>query len=203
MSSTWFGLDLGGTKCLGVAVRNEEIVEEYRAETNTSGPGEVIDLLSEVHSQLEKRAGEPTAVGVGVPGLVSREGVLAYAPNLPGVKALDVRHQLQSRLEVPVVVDNDAAAAAWGEFRVGAGRDVESMLAVTLGTGVGGGLVIGGQLVRGANGFAAEVGHIPFVEDGKKCACGKSGCWEAYAVRALPSGSWPRNTSERGLVEKT
>ena len=181
MSSIWFGLDLGGTKCLGVAVRNEGIVAEHRAETNTSGSEEVIDLLQQVYGALEKEVGEPSAVGVGVPGLVTTEGVLAYAPNLPGVEDLDVRRRLQDSLEIPVVVDNDAAAAAWGEFRVGAGRRVESMLAITLGTGVGGGLVLGGGLVRGANGFAAEVGHIPFVEGGKKCACGKSGCWEAYA----------------------
>jgi len=181
MSSTWFGLDLGGTKCLGVAVRNEEIIGEHRAETNTSGSEEVLDLLQQVYAVLEKEAGEPSAVGVGVPGLVTREGVLAYAPNLPGVEDLDVRRRLQDSLEIPVLVDNDAAAAAWGEFRVGSGRRVESMLAITLGTGVGGGVVLGGELLRGANGFAAEVGHIPFAEGGKKCACGKSGCWEAYA----------------------
>lgn len=205
MSSTWFGLDLGGTKCLGVAVRNDEIVEEFRAETDAAGPAEVIDLLRRVYLQLEKSTGEPTAVGVGLPGLVTRSGVLAYAPNLPGVEAVQIRRELEAGIGVPVVVDNDAAAAAWGEFRVGAGREADSMLAITLGTGVGGGIVLGGQLLRGANGFAAEVGHIPFAEDGKPCACGKRGCWEAYAsgtaLGALAAESLGPETTGEDVTE--
>lgn len=181
MSSTWFGLDLGGTKCLGVALRNDEVVAEHREETETAGPGQVVELLARVHRHLEKEAGEPGAVGVGAPGLVGHDGVLAFAPNLPGVKNLDLRRDLQEAVGSPVVVDNDAAAAAWGEFRIGAGREASSMLAVTLGTGVGGGIILDSKLMRGANGFAAEIGHIPYAPDGRDCACGKRGCWEAYA----------------------
>ena len=176
-----FGLDLGGTKCLGIAWRGGEVVAQHRAETDTAGPGDVIELLAEVAGHLQRTAGEPRAVGVGAPGLVSEDGRLARAPNLPGVQDLLLRDRLARTLKVPVVVENDAAAAAWGEFAVGAAVDARSMLAVTLGTGVGGGIVLDGHLMRGAHGFAAEIGHMTVREGGRPCVCGKRGCWEAYA----------------------
>ena len=176
-----FGLDLGGTKCLGIALRDGEVLAQHRAETDTDGPGDVIELLAEVAGHLRGAAGDPTAVGVGAPGLVTAEGDLARAPNLPGVHDLALRHRLAEALRVPVVVENDAAAAAWAEFACGAAADAHSMLAVTLGTGVGGGVVLDGQLVRGAHGFAAEIGHMIVRHEGRECVCGKRGCWEAYA----------------------
>ena len=176
-----FGLDLGGTKCLGIAWRGGEVVAQHRAETDTAGPGDVIELLADVAGHLQRTAGAPRAVGVGAPGLVSEEGRLARAPNLPGVQDLLLRDRLTRTLKVPVVVENDAAAAAWGEFAAGAATEARSMLAVTLGTGVGGGIVLDGQLVRGAHGFAAEIGHMTVRDGGRPCVCGKRGCWEAYA----------------------
>ena len=94
--------------------------------------------------------------------------------------------RLESLVHRPVVIDNDANAAAWGEYRYGAGRGAEHMLLVTVGTGIGGGVVIGGRLLRGAHGFAAEIGHVRVVPDGRACGCGNRGCWEMYASgRAL------------------
>jgi glucokinase len=179
--SLTFGLDLGGTKCLGVAWQDGGVVAQHRAETDTAGPGDVIELLAEVARHLSSAAGAPTAVGVGAPGLVTSTGHLARAPNLPGVQDLPLQPRLAGVLGVPVVVENDAATAAWAEFSFGAAADAGSMLAVTLGTGVGGGIVLGGQLVRGAHGFAAEVGHMTVREGGRPCVCGKRGCWEVYA----------------------
>lgn len=176
-----FGLDLGGTKCLGVACRDGEVLAQYRAATDTDGPGEVIDLLVDVTNQLRATAGDPGAIGVGAPGLVTSEGTLARAPNLPGVHDLALRRRLADAVGVEVVVENDAAAAAWAEFSKGAAAAARSMLAVTLGTGVGGGIVLDGQLVRGAHGFAAEIGHVIVREGGRPCVCGKRGCFEAYA----------------------
>ena len=176
-----FGLDLGGTKCLGVAFRDSQVVAQHRAETDTDGPGDVIDLLAEVAARLQEEAGAPAAVGVGAPGLVTAEGDLARAPNLSGVHDLALRRRLTGALGVPVVVENDAASAAWAEFSCGAAAEAHSMLAVTLGTGVGGGIVLDGQLVRGAHGFAAEIGHMIVRHGGTECVCGKRGCWEAYA----------------------
>lgn len=176
-----FGLDLGGTKCLGVALKDGEVVAQHRAATDTDGPGDVIELLVDVAKELHAAAGEPHAVGVGAPGLVTPDGVLARAPNLPGVHDLALRRRVADALGAPVVVENDAACAAWGEFTIGAAAAAHSMLAVTLGTGVGGGIVLDGQLVRGAHGFGGEIGHMTVREGGRPCVCGKRGCWEAYA----------------------
>ena len=126
--------------------------------------------------------GPASAVGVGVPGLVDREGVLRFAPNLAGVADLDVRGALTERFAgVPVRVDNDATAAGWAEVCVGAARGAGDAVLVTLGTGIGGGVIAGGQVLRGANGFAGEIGHMIVDPDGPECPCGQRGCWERFA----------------------
>jgi glucokinase len=118
---------------------------------------------------------------VGVPGLVDRAGVLRFAPNLPGVVDLAIRAELEARLGVPVRVDNDATCAAWGERQVGAARGYDDVILATLGTGIGGGIVAGGVLVRGTNGFAGEIGHMIVDPNGPPCPCGQRGCWERFA----------------------
>ncbi len=105
---------------------------------------------------------------------------MRFSPNLAW-RDLDLRADLAARIDLPVVVENDANAAAWGEFRFGAGADVDEFLMVTVGTGVGGGVVLGGRLQRGAYGFAAEVGHLRVVPGGRPCGCGQHGCLEQYA----------------------
>ncbi len=116
-----------------------------------------------------------------MPGLVDREGVLHFAPNLPGVIGLPVRAELERRLGVPVRVDNDATCAAWAERAMGAATGLDDVVLVTLGTGIGGGIVVGGRLTRGANGFAGEIGHMIVDRDGPDCPCGQRGCWERFA----------------------
>jgi glucokinase len=118
---------------------------------------------------------------VGLPGLVDRDGVLRFAPNLPGVVDVPMRARLEHELGVRVVLENDATAACWAERQVGAAGGVDDVVVVTLGTGIGGGIVSGGQLQRGANGFAGEVGHMVVDPDGPPCPCGKRGCWERFA----------------------
>ena len=126
--------------------------------------------------------GSASAVGVGVPGLVDTAGVLRFAPNLPGVVDLDVRGALAERLPgVTVRIDNDATAAGWGEVSVGAARGAADAVLVTLGTGIGGGIIAGGRVLRGAHGFAGEVGHMVIDRAGPACPCGQRGCWERFA----------------------
>jgi len=174
------GIDVGGTKCLGVALdRNGEIVNEDRRPT-PRGPGSLprlIDTLAELASTL----GPYDALGVGVPGLVTRDGVLRAAPNLDGVADFDVAGLLGERVGHHVRVDNDATCAAVSEWMFGAAKGVDNMVLVTLGTGIGGGLVLSGQLQRGRNGFAGEYGHMVVDPDGPPCPCGRRGCWERYA----------------------
>jgi glucokinase len=178
------GIDLGGTKCLGVALSSDgKILAEHRLATPL-GEEAVLDALAAVANELRQRVQGVAAVGVGAPGLVDRAGVLRYAPNLSGVRDFDVRGSLIQRLDLPVQVENDATSAAWGERQVGAARGLDDVVLVTLGTGIGGGFVAGGVLQRGAHGFAGEVGHMVVDPDGPDCPCGQRGCWERFASGA-------------------
>ena len=176
------GIDLGGTKCLGVVIDGDgSVIDEHRVPT-PRGAGPIIAAVSDVAATLITRAGPVRGVGVGVPGLVDGGGVLRFAPNLPGVVELDVAAQVAARLELPaVVVENDASCAGWAERSVGAAVGLDHVVLVTLGTGIGGGLVLGGRLYRGANGFAGEIGHMVVDPQGPRCPCGQRGCWERFA----------------------
>jgi glucokinase len=125
---------------------------------------------------------EVVSVGVGAPGLVDNTGVLRYAPNLPGGNGLDIAGGLSDRLGgLRTVVDNDATCATVAEWAFGAAAGVSDAVMVTLGTGIGGGVIAGGHVVRGASGFAGEIGHMVVDPTGPPCPCGKRGCWERFA----------------------
>jgi glucokinase len=173
------GVDVGGTKCLGVLVVGGEIVAQHRLPT-PRGHAAIADTIVEVARAL----GSHDSLGVGVPGLVSRQGVLRAAPNLSGVADFDVAGMVADRVGHAVTVDNDATCAALSEWRLGAGAGSDDMVLVTLGTGIGGGLVLGGVLQRGHNGFTGEYGHMVVDPDGPPCVCGRRGCWERYASGA-------------------
>jgi glucokinase len=175
------GIDVGGTKCLGVAVAGGEVVAEQLVPTpGTKEP--LLDTLAGLVRSLGEEAGEAvTGVGLGVPGLVDRAGVLHFAPNLLGATGVAVKAEMEARLGLEVDVDNDATCAAWGERELGAARGFDEVVLVTLGTGIGGGIVSGGRVVRGANGFGGEIGHMVVDPHGPQCPCGRRGCWERYA----------------------
>lgn len=176
MSDT-VGLDLGGTKIFGARVDDRgTIVEEHRVETPTTADG-LVDALA----GLAARLGEGLPVGVGAAAMVGPGGVTLGAPNVAALQGLPLAERLERVLGAPALVDNDANAAAWGEVRHGAARGHDHVLVVTLGTGVGGGIVSGGRLLRGAHGFAAEIGHFQVADDGPRCPCGERGHWEAMA----------------------
>lgn len=172
------GVDVGGTKVLAVRLDGDRMV---CAEARTPTPGEDEALLDAVAETIVM-VGPAETVGVGVPGLVDREGVLQFAPNLPGIVGLPVRQGLERRLPgVAVTVGNDATCACWAERVLGAGRGSDDVLMVTLGTGIGGGMVAHGRLNDGANGYAGEIGHMVVDPHGPRCPCGKRGCWERFA----------------------
>jgi glucokinase len=171
------GIDVGGTKCLAVVLdEHGEVIQEGRRAT-PKGPDAIIDTLTELALSLAPF----DSVGVGVPGLVARDGVLQAAPNLVDINHFQVGPLLTQRLGVQVEVDNDATCAAVAEWKVGAARGATECVMVTLGTGIGGGVIAGGQLIRGANGFTGEIGHMVVDPDGPPCPCGRRGCWERYA----------------------
>jgi glucokinase len=176
---TTIGIDVGGTKVLGVVLDDgDAVVAEHRVPTPRGGDA-VVAAVAEVAAEL--RTPDVVGVGAGVPGFVDRSGVLRFAPNLPGVRELPVRARLADATGLPVRVDNDATCALWAEHVLGACADVDDAVLVTLGTGIGGGLLLDGRLARGANGFAGEPGHMVVDHDGLPCVCGRQGCWERYA----------------------
>jgi glucokinase len=175
-----YGADVGGTNVRVAAVDGDgAVLAEQRAPT-PPGWQAVVATISELCGQVAG-ATAPVAVGVGTAGLVDRDGVVHYAPNLPDFIHVPLGAALRDALGVPVVVDNDANAAAWGEVCHGAARGLRDVLVITLGTGVGGGIVANGEIYRGAHGFAAEVGHFQTDPHGLPCACGQVGHWEASA----------------------
>jgi glucokinase len=182
--SCTIGIDVGGTKVLGLALDPLEPTRPLAGREIASAHGasrlidEVGEMVEELRSEIAPRPLE--AVGVGLPGLVTLDGVLRVGPNLPGIVDVDMARELGPRLEVPMVVDNDGNCAAWAEVRCGAARRHEDALFIGLGTGISSGLVVGGRVVRGAHGFAGEAGHMTVVPGGAVCACGRLGCWEAY-----------------------
>jgi glucokinase len=180
---THVGVDVGGTKVLGVVVDEAgTVLREFRRPTPKGGAA-ILDTVAAVATELGA-ADDGARVGVGIAGLVERRGVLLAAPNLDIGEPLNVRHGLRDRLGIDVAVDNDATCATLAEWQAGAARGSDDVVLVTLGTGIGGGIVAGGSIQRGAHGFAGELGHMVVDPDGPPCPCGRRGCWERYASGA-------------------
>lgn len=176
------GIDIGGTKLVAAALDAEGGVLERRRMSTPATEGDA--LLAVVVELVTALAGDRRApVGVGIAGLVDLDGVVRYGPNI-GVRDLPLGQLLAEQTGRHVVVGNDATVAAFAEARVGAAVGHDDVVMFTLGTGVGGGLVVGGEVVRGRNGGAGELGHVIVHEGGRACPCGNRGCVEAYASGA-------------------
>jgi glucokinase len=175
------GVDVGGTKIAGGVVDEQgTILEELRVESPATDAEAIEVAIAGLVTELRTRH-EITAVGVGAAGYVDKaRAVVMFAPNIAW-RDVPLKAELEQRVQLPVVVENDANAAAWGEFAFGAGHDVDDLLLVTVGTGIGGGIVLDGLLHRGAFGAGAEIGHMRVVPDGIRCGCGNRGCFEQYA----------------------
>jgi glucokinase len=188
MSSYSIGIDLGGTNLRIAAVTPEgDRLDTISLSTRLAdGPHAVLDDMAEaIRTIVENRNGaEPLGIGVGSPGPLELPlGVLHHPPNLPGFDGLNLRTELERRVHRPVQVNSDANLAAYGEFLLGAGRSfaVDSLCMLTLGTGVGCGIVLDGRIWQGMQGAAGESGHGPIIPDGPRCPCGARGCLELYA----------------------
>jgi len=181
------GVDVGGTKVLGGVVdASGEVLAQARRVTPADDTAKTVGMIAEVILELAGtgRPGRPAvdAVGIGAAGWIDAErSIVQFAPNLAW-RNEPLRDDIANQVGLPVVVENDANAAAWAEFEFGAGSDAnDSMVLFTVGTGIGGGIILGGRLVRGANGIAGELGHTVSVPDGHLCGCGRYGCLEQYA----------------------
>ncbi|MEV0265972.1 ROK family glucokinase [Streptomyces sp. NPDC050617] len=179
------GVDIGGTKiAAGVVDEEGSILATCKVPTPETPEG-VIDAIAEAVRTVS--AGyDIEAVGIGAAGYVDdKRATVLFAPNI-NWRHEALKDKVEQRISLPVVVENDANAAAWGEYKFGAGKGHEDVICITLGTGLGGGVIIGNKLRRGRFGVAGEFGHIRVVPDGLLCGCGSQGCWEQYASgRAL------------------
>jgi glucokinase len=203
------GVDIGGTKVLGGVVDGfGKILTTHRKDTPKQGGAALTQTIIDVIEELKKEF-EVVAVGISAAGFVSsdRKTMLA-TPNISGWNGVNLENEISSKVGLPVVIENDANAAAWGEARYGAGRGESQMMMLTIGTGIGGGIVVDVSLHRGAYGIAAEFGHLRVVPEGHLCGCGARGCFEQYAsgnalmrhtreaIAAAPDAS--HNLLERG-----
>lgn len=177
------GVDAGGTKVLGLVLDcgTGTVLDREVVETPAGDADAATATIVDVARNLTLRQDGVVALGVGAAGLVDLDGVMRYAPNVAW-RDVPLRERVGARVGLPTFVDNDANVAAWGEFRFGAGRGSAHMLMVTVGTGIGGGLVLDGTLYRGSHGLAGEIGHIIVEPDGPLCGCGNRGCWEQVAA---------------------
>ena len=183
------GIDLGGTNIVASVVDDDyNIIGTSKTPTNSPrSADEIFDDIADVCEEAVKTAGltmeDIDSVGMGTPGTVNQDGVIEFANNL-AFNNVPARTMLAKRINKPeekVFIENDANCAALGEAYAGCGNGAKDFVAVTLGTGVGSGVIIGGKIVNGVNYAGGECGHMVIVVDGEQCSCGRKGCWEAYA----------------------
>ena len=180
--SLTIGIDVGGTKVLGGVVDEAgKVLTTARKDTPRQGGSALTQTIANVAKELLQQH-SVASVGVSAAGFVSsdRKTMLA-TPNIADWNSVDLDNQLTKLIGLPVVIENDANAAAWGEAKFGAGKNQDHMMMLTVGTGIGGGIVVNGALYRGAFGIAAEFGHMRVVPEGHICGCGARGCFEQYA----------------------
>lgn len=181
------GIDLGGTNIVaGVVNKEYKIISKASCKTQVPRPeSEICDSMAEVALKAIDKAkltlDDISSIGIGVPGAVNpKTGVIEYSANL-FFHNWEVVKMMQERIDKKIIIENDANAAALGEYLAGSAKGAKNAVAITLGTGVGGGIIINGKIYSGSNFAGAELGHMVIVKDGKECACGRHGCWETYA----------------------
>lgn len=182
------GIDLGGTNLkAGIVDRNGKILHQFSIKTDANAESQVIsrqicELVAEIIKKGRIGQADIVGIGLGSPGLIDKKGeTILFSPNLPKWHDVPIKKVIGEKFDLPCILENDANAAAWGEKWVGAGKNANSLVMLTLGTGIGGGIIIDNKLWRGMNNVAAEIGHMTIQADGPRCNCGNYGCIEVYA----------------------
>jgi glucokinase len=185
------GVDLGGSK-IGIAlVKNNGEIEKYIKIPTFAEQGKELTIsrikqgIYQVIEEKDLQINNIAGIGIGAPGPVDyKEGVVHCAPNLPGWKEVPLANIIKDEFQIPVILENDANVAAWGEKKLGVARGIDDMVCLALGTGIGAGLILGGKIYHGKNNLAGEIGHIIVNKEGPRCNCGNYGCLEAYSSAA-------------------
>lgn len=213
----YLGIDLGGTNiAAGIVDENGKIIRKYSTPTLADRPFEVIakDMADACYTLINAEGlavSDIKAIGIGSPGAIDNSnGIILNAGNL-GWKNAPLKAEIQKYIDLPVNIENDANAAAYGEYSV-CKRDVKDFIFITLGTGIGGGIIIDGKIYRGFNGAGAEIGHSSLIYGGRECTCGRKGCWEVYgsvsgliwqtadAIRENPNSLMAKSYAETGCI---
>ncbi len=200
------GVDIGGTKvAAGIVDDAGNVLARARRRTPSRDPEHLVDVVVEIVRQLRSEH-DTNAIGVGAAGYIDADrSTVLFSPNLAW-RNTPLKAEISQRLDTDVIIENDANAAAWGEFRFGAGEQHPDVVVITVGTGIGGGLIIGSELYRGHFGIGGEPGHMRVVPGGRQCGCGNLGCWEQYAsgtalVRAAREVATERRDDARRLLQ--
>ncbi len=190
MKSVALAVDLGGTDIKAGLIDSEgDLLDDFRIPTGNdlsadAVAAKLVDVIAKLETKATDRGYSPIGIGVGVPGAVYEDrATISQAPNFPLWRDIPMKLLIGKQIDLPVLLDNDANLAALGESWMGAGRDVESMILFTLGTGIGGGIILDGNIWRGAWGMAGEIGHITVEKNGPRCGCGNNGCLEALVAK--------------------
>jgi glucokinase len=186
VSAYSIGVDLGGTNLRAAAISSDgEVLERVSHSTSFDGGAcGVVDDIVKIIQLLVQKVGPSgfSGVGIGVPGFIDMDkGVVMGSANLPGFQGFPVRDEIEKQLHTKIILENDANAAALGEKWIGAGRHVKDLILITLGTGIGGGIIVDGKILHGFRGMAGEIGHMTVFPDGNPCGCGNYGCLEKHA----------------------
>lgn len=198
------GIDIGGTSTKIGLVDGDRVVARERISTTGHADEQAFAdaLVAAVHALLHAYKAEASAIGVGAPNGNQHTGTIDRAPNLPWLQDVPLARMLSERTGLPCTLGNDANAAALGEWRYGAGRDCTDLLVVTLGTGLGSGFIVNGQLLLGPFGNAGELGHTTVVMDGRPCTCGRRGCLEAYVSIRGMRATYQELGEDPGILEQ-
>jgi glucokinase len=207
MNETYVGIDVGGTNIkIGLFDSRLKLICKTSITTNAEmGPEIVINNMAQTAEELIAEVGlslqDVVAIGIGTPGPAKySEGIIIRSTNMPKFKNVPICRMLNEKLGAPVVYDNDANVACWGEYAVGAGKGVKDMVFFTLGTGIGGGIVSNGELLHGCDENGAELGHMIIYPDGRPCNCGQKGCVEAYGSAASTARRATEAIEEKGKI---
>lgn len=211
MKKSLIGVDLGGTNIRVAAISLQgEVLNRRKVPTDPQNGKDLVirrlvTMLQETLGRETAEGRKPLALGIGVPGVIFiRKGIVVSSPNLPDWVKVPLKQIIRKEIPLPVVVENDANAAAYGEKWVGAGRGANSMICITLGTGVGGGIILDGSIWHGEDGMAAEVGHTTVNPEGPQCKCGNTGCVEVYAsASGIVREVQRRLTREDSILKKS
>lgn len=199
MKQVAIGIDLGGTNLMSGAVTAEgNVLAARETRVGDKSLQAIIDLLvREIDFFSREAHGDICGVGLGIPGIVDPQaGIVHQSPHFPDFVNINIRERLQQRVALPLHIDNDVNMFALGEARYGAGKGIPHFVMMTLGTGIGGGIFLDGELVHGERGFAGEIGHIIVEPQGRQCGCGGRGCLELYAASAAFDGESPEKMAE-------